>query len=66
MAVMYINSEQCEYIVHYWEVMKHSHQCNFGEWIDNDPVVKPGKVLYENLDGEYLEESFDFAMLSHG
>lgn len=35
------------------------------QWIKRAGVykVEPDKVLYENLDGEYLEEPFDFAML---
>jgi sulfide:quinone oxidoreductase len=35
------------------------------KWIKRAGVykVEPGKVLYENLDGEHHEEPFDFAML---
>ncbi len=35
------------------------------KWIKRAGVykVESGKVLYENLDGDYLEEPFDFAML---
>lgn len=35
------------------------------KWIKRAGVykVEPGKVLYENMEGEYLEEPFDFAML---
>lgn len=35
------------------------------KWIKRAGVykVEPGKVFYENLDGEYHEEPFDFAML---
>lgn len=37
-------------------------------WITQAGVykVEPGKVLYENLEGEYKEETFDFAMLIPG
>ena len=37
-------------------------------WINQAGIykVEPGKVLYENLQGEYKEENFDFAMLIPG